>query len=472
MKQKIDIFLPTDSIADIMPMLDKLNKERMIDSIFMISSTEEETMENIPANVKIIKADRLTSTETIRKISDSANAEYVLISQKTTPVKLGTLALNRMASVADDTNCAMLYADHYSIIEGKTEKHPAIDYQEGSIRDDFDFGQLILIRTCLLNYYFHDTECNYEYAGLYDLRLFLSRHGSIVHLNEYLYTEEEKDTRKSGEKQFDYVNPRNREVQIEMERAATAHLKAIEATVDTSDLFEPDFQEQDFDVEATVVIPVFNRVKTIADAVNSVLTQKTDFPYNIIVVDNHSTDGTSELLAGIKDERLIHIIPEQDDLGIGGCWNVAVQDSRCGRFAIQLDSDDLYSGPDTLQKIVNAFYEQKAAMVIGSYRMCDFELNTLPPGIIDHKEWTEENGPNNALRINGLGAPRAFFTPLVRQHSFPNTTLSDCDSHAITASDVSTMNCISAAVGEETATPRSPSTASMPTTSIKTSCAP
>ena len=422
MKQKIDIFLPAESIADIMPMLDKLNKERMIDSIFMISSTEEETMENIPANVKIIKADRLTSTETIRKISDSANAEYVLISQKTTPVKLGTLALNRMASVADDTNCAMLYADHYSIIEGKTEKHPAIDYQEGSIRDDFDFGQLILIRTCLLNYYFHDTECNYEYAGLYDLRLFLSRHGSIVHLNEYLYTEEEKDTRKSGEKQFDYVNPRNREVQIEMERAATAHLKAIEATVDTSDLFEPDFQEQDFDVEATVVIPVFNRVKTIADAVNSVLTQKTDFPYNIIVVDNHSTDGTSELLADIKDERLIHIIPEQDDLGIGGCWNVAVQDSRCGRFAIQLDSDDLYSGPDTLQKIVNAFYEQKAAMVIGSYRMCDFELNTLPPGIIDHKEWTEENGPNNALRINGLGAPRAFFTPLVRQHSFPNTS--------------------------------------------------
>lgn len=422
MKQKIDIFLPTDSIADIMPMLDKLNKERMIDSIFMISSTEEETMENIPANVKIIKADRLTSTETIRKISDSAKAEYVLISQKTTPVKLGILALNRMASVADDTNCAMLYADHYSIIEGKTEKHPAIDYQEGSIRDDFDFGQLIIIRTCLLNYYFHDTECNYEYAGLYDLRLFLSRHGSIVHLNEYLYTEEEKDTRKSGEKQFDYVNPRNREVQIEMERAATAHLKAIEATVDTSDLFEPDFQEQDFDVEATVVIPVFNRVKTIADAVNSVLTQQTDFPYNIIVVDNHSTDGTSELLAGIKDERLIHIIPEQDDLGIGGCWNVAVQDSRCGRFAIQLDSDDLYSGPDTLQKIVNAFYEQKAAMVIGSYRMCDFELNTLPPGIIDHKEWTEENGPNNALRINGLGAPRAFFTPLVRQHSFPNTS--------------------------------------------------
>ena len=215
MKQKIDIFLPTDSIADIMPMLDKLNKERMIDSIFMISSTEEETMENIPANVKIIKADRLTSTETIRRINDSAKAEYVLISQKTTPVKLGTLALNRMASVADDTNCAMLYADHYSIIEGKTEKHPAIDYQEGSIRDDFDFGQLILIRTCLLNYYFHDTECNYEYAGLYDLRLFLSRHGSIVHLNEYLYTEEEKDTRKSGEKQFDYVNPRNREVQIE-----------------------------------------------------------------------------------------------------------------------------------------------------------------------------------------------------------------------------------------------------------------
>ena len=223
-------------------------------------------------------------------------------------------------------------------------------------------------------------------------------------------------------KQFDYVNPRNREVQIEMEQAATAHLQEIGAKIDPSFYRRPDFKEQEFDVEASVVIPVFNREKTICDAVNSVLSQKASFKFNVIVVDNHSTDKTTELLQGFHDERLIHIIPERTDLGIGGCWNVAINDDRCGRFAVQLDSDDLYSSPKTLQQVVDAFYKQNAAMVIGSYRMCDFELNTLPPGLIDHAEWTDENGPNNALRINGLGAPRAFFTPLLRQIQFPNTS--------------------------------------------------
>ncbi len=422
MKQKIDIFLPIDSRADYTSMLNNISGERMINDIYVLTSTTGGDLGCLPKDVREIRTDNLTSTATILKIGESANADYVLISQKTTPVSIGMLALNRMVSVADESGCAMLYADHYSVIDGKTEKHPTIDYHTGSIRDDFDFGQLLLIRTSLLKEYCKSGHDSYDFAALYDLRLFLSRRGSIFHLNEFLYTEEELDTRKSGEKQFDYVNPRNREVQVEMERAATSHLEAIGARTDTTNRIEPDFHEQDFEVEASVVIPVFNRAKTIADAVNSVLSQVTTFIYNVIVVDNHSTDGTSEILSSIKDERLIHIIPERTDLGIGGCWNVAVQDCRCGRFAVQLDSDDLYSREDTLQKIVDAFYEQKAAMVIGAYRMCDFELNTLPPGIIDHREWTDGNGPNNALRINGLGAPRAFFTPLVREMPFPNTS--------------------------------------------------
>ena len=316
---------------------------------------------------------------------------------------------------------------------GKLEKHPVIDYQEGSLRDDFDFGSLWLIKSqCLRDYAAQTDRVDYLYAGLYDLRLYLSRVGEIFHLNEYLYTENELDTRKSGEKQFDYVNPRNREVQIEMERACTQHLEKVGALIDTSYYRLPDFNEQDFEYEASVVIPVFNREKTIADAVKSALSQKANFKFNVIVVNNHSTDKTGEILSRIAHEmeekndkqagRLIQIVPERRDLGIGGCWNVAINSDHCGKFAVQLDSDDLYSSPKTLQKIVDAFYKQKAAMMIGSYRMCDFDLNTLPPGLIDHKEWTEDNGCNNALRINGLGAPRAFFTPLVRQIQFPNTS--------------------------------------------------
>ena len=317
----------------------------------------------------------------------------------------------------------MVYSDHYSLEEGALTKHPAIDYQAGSLRDDFDFGSLWLIKSqALLDYVAQTDRVDYQYAGLYDLRLYLSRKGEIFHLNEYLYTEAELDTRKSGEKQFDYVNPHNREVQIEMERACTAHLEKVGAIVDTNFYRQPDFDEQDFACEASVVIPVFNREKTIADAVKSALSQKTNFPYNVIVVNNHSTDSTGEILDSIDDGRLIQIVPGRTDLGIGGCWNVAVNSNHCGKFAVQLDSDDLYSSPKTLQKIVDAFHEQKAAMIIGSYRMCDFDLNTLPPGLIDHKEWTEDNGCNNALRINGLGAPRAFFTPLVRQIQFPNTS--------------------------------------------------
>jgi len=366
-------------------------------------------------------SESISSTEALQRVAEKSQAEYVLLQTKPVKVELGEGALERLLRVANDSSAAMVYSDRW---DARSKKHPVIDYQLGSVRDDFDFGSLWMIRADLLRKWAAQPELPlYKYGGLYDLRLFLSRQGQLLHLDELLYTEDELDLRASGQRQFDYVNPANREVQVEMEQVCTRHLREIGALVDTSASCVIDFDEQEFPVEASVIIPVFNRAKTILDAVKSALAQKARFPFNVIVVDNHSTDGTTELLrnAGIKD-TLIHLVPERHDLGIGGCWNLAVNDPRCGRFAIQLDSDDLYSSPHTLQTIVDTFRRQGAAMVIGSYRMCDFELNTLPPGLIAHKEWTDENGPNNALRINGLGAPRAFFTPLLRQVQLPNTS--------------------------------------------------
>ncbi len=371
------------------------------------------------------------SSATLLDIANQAKTEFVVIITKATSLVLGEGALDRLARVASDSGAAMVYADRFEKKEEggkwKVEKHPAIDYQLGAIRDDFDFGPLLLIRTDLLKQWAQERADTllYKYSGLYDLRLWLSRHGELLHLNEFLYTEVEQDLRKSGEKQFDYVNPANRQVQIEREQVATQHLKAIGALVDTMAYTDIDFDEQPFPVEASVIIPVYNRVRTIKDAVESALSQKTTFPFNVIVVDNHSTDGTSDILSsmyGNKQNALVHLQPKRTDLGIGGCWNMAINDPRCGRFAVQLDSDDLYSSEQTLQRIVDAFREQKAAMIVGSYRICNFQLETLPPGLIDHREWTEENGPNNALRINGLGAPRAFFTPVLRQFQLPNTS--------------------------------------------------
>ena len=244
----------------------------------------------------------------------------------------------------------------------------------------------------------------------------------MVHINEYLYTEVETDIRKSGEKQFDYVDPRNRSRQIEMEQACTEHLKEIGGYLAPS--FAPiDFEQEVFEYEASVIIPVRNRIRTIRDAIRSVLMQQCDFKFNLIVIDNHSTDGTTEAIDEFKaDERLVHIIPERNDLGIGGCWNMGVHHPKCGKFAVQLDSDDVYKDEHTLSIMVRAFYEQQCGMVVGTYMMTDFEMKMLPPGIIDHREWTPDNGRNNALRINGLGAPRAFYTPLLRQMKVPNTS--------------------------------------------------
>ena len=422
-KKQIDCFLPYSTVAMMQLLAAQLYESGVVKNIYTLSVDVPPT-EALPQYTHHLQTGSLLSLATMRLIATTATADYTLLYLKQGPITLGYHALERMLQVAEETGAAMVYADHYSVEAGKTVKHPVTAYQLGSIRDDFDFGSVVLLKTeYLKEYAAREVAKDYQFAGWYDLRLFLSRKEELFHLNEYLYTEEEDDLRASGEKQFDYVNPRNREVQIEMEQAATAHLAAINALVDTTLYAQPDFSDEAFPMEASVVIPVFNREKTVRDAVVSALSQKTDFPFNVIVVDNHSTDGTTEILSSLAaDERLVHLIPTRTDLGIGGCWNYAINDAHCGRFAVQLDSDDLYSSENTLQTIVDAFHEQKAAMIVGSYRMCDFELNTLPPGLISHNEWTEDNGCNNALRINGLGAPRAFFTPLVRQHQFPNTS--------------------------------------------------
>ena len=433
MRQKIDLFLPCEDQDVAQEALLELHDNKTVQHINLLVSADFAASHQVPDGCTFIVVDRLESSNTVSSIAENTDADYVIICTKATPIRWGLYALERFLRTADDTGAVMVYSDHYSVQKGKLEKHPVIDYQAGSLRDDFDFGSLWLVKAQnLLDYAAQQDRQEYQFAGLYDLRLYLSRVGEIFHINEFLYTEDELDTRKSGEKQFDYVNPRNREVQIEMEKACTHHLEKVGALVDTNYYRQPDFDEQEFEYEASVIIPVFNREKTIADAVKSALSQKTSFKFNVIVVNNHSTDRTGEILSEIAHEMeerndkqagcLVQIVPDRNDLGIGGCWNMAINSDHCGKFAVQLDSDDLYSSPKTLQKLVDAFHKQKAAMMIGSYRMCDFDLNTLPPGLIDHKEWTEDNGCNNALRINGLGAPRAFFTPLVRQIQFPNTS--------------------------------------------------
>ena len=368
----------------------------------------------------------VSSTATVREILSSTSAGYLLFNVSGREVNLTDEALARMLDAAKATGAGMVYSD-YIKMTGPDSIIPAplIDIQSGSLRDDFDFGAIVLVTRAGIDAYLartglYESEC----GGFYQMRLAIQCVLPIVRVPQPLYTLTETDLRTSGQKQFDYVNPSNRSIQIEMEKICTEHLKHI------SGYLKPGFGKKvesysgDFPVEASVIIPVRNRARTIADAVKSALSQQLDSTFNVIVVDNHSTDGTTEILSklALDDTRLIHIIPERTDLGIGGCWNLAINDAHCGRYAVQLDSDDLYSGPDTLQKVVDKFREGGYAMVIGSYRMCNFNLETLPPGIIDHKEWTDENGPNNALRINGLGAPRAFYTPVVRQIGFPNVS--------------------------------------------------
>lgn len=406
-------------------------------------------MENIALITDLtLSGDLRCPTATIVDAARRTNAEFVALFLKNTDFTPAYRCLERMVRVATDTGAAMVYADRWeqridpnadvaadaangTAALAAPTLHPVIDYQPGAVRDDFDFGGLWLVRGNLLRQYADsvahtlDEGTGYKYAAAYDLRLFLSRKGELVHLHEPLYTESERDLRRSGEKQFDYVAPSAREVQLEMEHAVTAHLKAIGAYLSPENFKDPQHSgTMTFEREASVIIPVRNRVRTIADAVTSAMTQEATFDYNVIVVDNHSTDGTAEAVAALAREnsRVVLLQPERTDLGIGGCWDYAIRHEACGRYAVQLDSDDLYSSPQTLQRIVDKFREEHAAMVIGAYRMVNFQLETLPPGLIAHTEWTPDNGRNNALRINGLGAPRAFDTEILRQIGFPNTS--------------------------------------------------
>lgn len=396
-----------------------------IDQADTLSTVTALTASPLVSGIELVDIahDALQSTKTLKKMAEKADGcEYVLVYTKCNDLVPGYHALDRFIEIARDTDAAMLYSDYYSVVDGEQRKMPTIECQFGALRDDFNFGSVLFFRTDAFRQAVAEMDKDYKAAGLYDLRLRLSRIAPIVHINEYLYQDVELDNRKSGEKQFDYVDPRNRASQIEMEEACTAHLKAIGGYL-APNFEKVDFGAGEFPVEASVVIPVRNRVRTIADAIESVLSQQTSFPFNLIIVDNHSTDGTTEAIDKFAgDARVVHIIPDRNDLGIGGCWNVALDDARCGKFAVQLDSDDLYAGPDTLQKIVDAFYAQNCAMVVGTYMLTDINKNMLPPGKIDHAEWTPDNGRNNALRINGLGAPRAFYTPVARKIHLPNTS--------------------------------------------------
>jgi hypothetical protein len=418
MLNKTTVFIPYSGSDYTHETVNEFRSTPQTENVFLLAQNEVSPVDGS----EVIKIDSLFSSSTIHKILDQSKSKYIAFLLNDVPIKLGQFTIERLTSTAEATGAALLYSDYYDMKNETRTPHPVTDYQIGSIRDDYNFGPLLFIARDYLAEALKD-DGDYKFAGWYSARLGLSRVSSVIRIPEFLYSSVEVDVRKSGEKLFDYVNPRNREVQIEMEKAATRHLKKIGAYL------KPSFKKvesngQNFPVEASVIIPVKNRVKTIGDAVESILNQKTDFAYNIIVVDNHSDDGTTELLKKIaaKDKKVVHLIPQRTDLGIGGCWNEAVHSTHCGRYASQLDSDDLYQDENTLQKIVDVFRKEGCAMVVGSYKLTDFQLNDIPPGIIDHKEWTPDNGRNNALRINGLGAPRAFYTPVLREVKIPNVS--------------------------------------------------
>ncbi|KKB59391.1 glycosyltransferase family 2 protein [Parabacteroides gordonii] len=422
--EPINCFLPYISPEQIAPVVEELNKTGMVDKIYLMTSNPE--AKSYPG-CEILPVDTLTSTQTLRSVYERAEGKNILLYLRPGLIRFGQYALERMDAVLRECKYnRIVYADYYEIANGTKKNHPLNDYQSGSVRDDFDFGPLLMIKYDVLGTYLEQL-CSktpgLKYAGLYRFRLYCAGMlEGIIHIREYLYTFQEEDNRKSGEKQFDYVNPKNRDVQLEMEAAFTSSLRYSKEYLKKR-IQAVKFKSRGFKYEATVIIPVRNRVRTIEDAIRSVFMQQASFKFNLIIVDNHSTDGTTEMIRRYaSDDRLIHLIPERDDLGIGGCWNLAAAHPLCGKFSVQLDSDDVYSGPDTLQKIVDTFYAERCAMVIGTYKMTDFDLNEIPPGIIDHREWTPENGRHNALRINGLGAPRAFYTQILREIKMPNVS--------------------------------------------------
>jgi len=421
MTKIINAYLPYSGYSHTAKTVSELRKSPLIKDIYLLGLGD---VDKPIEGCKLLKVEDLYGSSTVNQIKETADTPFTLIVIQDNPLEFGQYGIERFALVAEDTGAGLVYSDYYEMKSDVRQVHPVIDYQIGSLRNDFDFGYVYFLNSALLKDALKEQEkSDYKFAGLYDLRLKLSQNNPIIRIPEFLYTTIESDTRKSGEKVFDYVDPRNRALQIEMEIACTYHLKKIGAYLEPK--FEKiDIEDHKFEMEASVIIPVKNRTKTISDAVDSVLKQKTEYNFNLIIVDNYSTDGTTEILQSIaaKDKRLIHIIPDRKDLGIGGCWTAAIHHPKCGRFAIQLDSDDLYKDETTVQKVVDVFRKEKCAMVVGSYQMVNFKLEEIPPGLIDHKEWTPDNGRNNALRINGLGAPRAFYTPVLRKINVPNVS--------------------------------------------------
>lgn len=363
------------------------------------------------------------STKELTNIANTATTEWLFLQTEAGEVEFLPQAEKRFIDIAEATGAAMVYSDYYQITEDGKNPITTIEYQRGSLRDDFNFGAVILLNTGILKKITTHTSEDYEFAGLYDIRLKISETSSIFRIAEPLYLLTPVSATEAESRHFAYIDKKNRNVQIDMEKACTAHLKRIGALL-TGNPKSVNLESENFDCEASIIIPVRNRQKTIADAIHSALGQQTNFKFNVLVVDNFSTDDTGNIIDRIANtyRNVIKITPDNDNLGIGGCWQLAINHSLCGKFAVQLDSDDIYQSPHTLQRIVDEFYRQRCAMLIGSYTITDFELNPIPPYLIDHAEWTDDNGRNNALRINGLGAPRAFFTPIIREIGFPNVS--------------------------------------------------
>lgn len=416
MDKLITCFIAGGNPEDINRTYTALNHSVLVKEVYVLQEEKD-----VSLSAKPIGALSPEDTLTLKTIAGICQTPYLLFYTKSSPLQLDPYALERFVQIGNASSAALLYSDYYEIKTGQLIPHPLIDYQSGSVRDDFQFGSVLFFSTESFKEAVNHMQEHTRFSALYDLRLKITQKGEILRIPEYLYTEQCTDTRVSGKRIFDYVDPRNREVQLEREKVFTRYLKDIKAWLPAPKT-EIIFEKTGFPVEASIIIPVKNREQTISEAILSALKQQTDFKYNILVVDNHSTDQTTRLIQELanRSSQIILISPEQFQLGIGGCWNRAVADPRCGRFCVQLDSDDLYAGPDTLQRIIETFREQKSAMVIGSYQMVNFNLEDIPPGRIDHREWTSENGHNNALRINGFGAPRAYYTPIIREIKFPD----------------------------------------------------
>ncbi len=425
------VFIPYNGNVKIWESANALRSSKMIEELYLL--TDESV--KVPKSSQVINTENIFSTKTLKALSEEADSEFILLQLKPLEIVFEKFSLSRFFEVAKLTGAGLIYSDFYELNNSNLIAHPQIDYKPGSIRDDFDFGEVLVIKKSVLDEYLTNNTEDFIQAGMYSLRLFISRKYPVIRIPEFLYSVRISEDGQSAAGQFNYVDPKNRSSQLEMEEAATNHLRQIDAYL------EPVFNavnttDEDFAYTASVIIPVKNRAETIADSVKSALDQETDFPFNIIIIDNHSTDRTTEIVKSLceKHSRIIHIIPESFSLEIGGCWNEGVHNEHCGKYAVQLDSDDLYADKHTLQKIINVFREEKCAMVIGSYKLTDYKLNEIPPGLIDHKEWTPANGRNNALRINGLGAPRAFYTPVIRNIKFPNVSYGEDYSAALAVS--------------------------------------